>query len=213
MDRAHLGDLEQSSSLRRAQISVELQCPVHTIEPTGFRRALRAINCMNPGMLEPDGHFLQRPPFSSRVQRNRHRRSTTQRSQQEIIGSWTSIRAAVRKGFVCHETMPTRRNLLRESAPGPANGDFRLVRRVVDRHFRDLHVVRGISRTLTSSASSTVMVSHTSSRPASWAAIASRSPSLAFSGSSRSADCSSRCFGPHPLLERLRRAPQNSDPT
>ena len=50
MDGTHLSDLEQPRSLRVVEIAVELQRPLHTIEPPGFRFALRAVSRVNPGM-------------------------------------------------------------------------------------------------------------------------------------------------------------------
>jgi hypothetical protein len=76
MDGTFLRDLEQPSSLFWGEISEELKRPVDAIEPPGFRLALRAVHSMNPGMREANDHFLQRPTLSSRVQRDRHRRST-----------------------------------------------------------------------------------------------------------------------------------------
>jgi hypothetical protein len=100
MDGTQLGDLEQPRSLSAIEIAVELQRPFHAIEPPGFRFALRAISRMNSGMRQTNGDTTQRPTLSSRVQRDRHRRSTTKGGQQKIVWCGTGIRAAMRDRFV-----------------------------------------------------------------------------------------------------------------
>src|SRR5690349_18107192 len=136
MHGTHLRDLQQSGSLRCCQISTKLQRPLNTIEPRGVRLALRAVDGMNPRMGETNGHRLQRPAFSSRVQRDRHRRATAQRREQELVWSGTGVHAAVRNRFIRDETMRPRRNLLCESEARPSNDHFRFVRYVVGGHRR-----------------------------------------------------------------------------
>ena len=93
---------------------------------------------MDPGMLEPNGHFLQRPFFPSRIQRDRHGCSTAQCSQEQIVWRRSAIGAAVWNRFVCTQPMATCRDLLREPAPTSSNDDFRFMRCVVNRHLRKL---------------------------------------------------------------------------
>jgi hypothetical protein len=134
MDGTHLGDLHQPRSLGALEVAVELQCPLHAIEPPAFRFAVRAISRMNPGMRQTNGHTIQRPPFSPRVQRDRHRRSTTKGGQQEIVWRGTGIRATVRDRFVSDQPVRARRDLLGEAQSRSPNDNVRLVGRVVDRH-------------------------------------------------------------------------------
>ena len=137
MDGTHLSDLEQSSSLCRGQIAPELKSPFHAIEAAAFCLALSAVDRVNSGMPEANRDFLQRPLLSSRVQRDRHRRSTAECRKQQIVWRRTSISAAVRKWFVCQQTMRARRDLLCEPAARSPNGDARFVRYVVGSHIRD----------------------------------------------------------------------------
>ena len=139
MNRTHLRDLEQSRTLCNREASLELQRPLDTIKSSRLRLAFRAVCGVNPGVLKSDGHFLQRSLLSSRVQRDRHGRSTAQRSQQEIVRRGTGIGAAVRNRFVCRETMVTRRDRLRESLCDAPNGHSRFVRCVVNGHVRQSH--------------------------------------------------------------------------
>ena len=136
MNRTHLRDLEQSRTLCRREVSLELQRPLDTIKSSRLRLAFRAVCGVNPGVLKSDGHFLQRSLLSSRVQRDRHRRSTAQRSQEEVVRRGAGIGAAVRNRFVCRETMVTRRDRLGESLCGAPNGHSRFVRCVVGVHGR-----------------------------------------------------------------------------
>ena len=116
------------------QRSRELHGPLHTIEPSCFRLALCAVGRVDSGVPEPNDHLLERPRLSSRVQRNRHRRSTAQRGEQEVVRSRTCISAAVRYRFVRDKTMRARRDLLGEAEPRSTNDDFRFVRHIVSRH-------------------------------------------------------------------------------
>ena len=93
-------------------------------EPIGVRLALRTVHGMNPGMREANDHFIERPPLSSRVQRDRHRRSTAQRRQQQIVGSRFCVGAAIRNRFACDEAMRARRDLLCEPAADPRTVTF-----------------------------------------------------------------------------------------
>jgi hypothetical protein len=70
MDGTHLCDLEQSNALCWSQISSELKRPFDAIQPPGSCLAFRTVRRVNLGMREPNGHFLERPSFSPRVQRD-----------------------------------------------------------------------------------------------------------------------------------------------
>jgi hypothetical protein len=134
MHRAHLGDLQQSGSLRLVQCPGELEGPIHAIQLSCFRFALGTVGCMNPGMPQPDDDVLERPSLSSRVQRDRHRRSTAECRKQEVVRSWAGIGAAVRDRFVRGQAMRAGRDLLGEPESRTANDDFCLVRHIVGGH-------------------------------------------------------------------------------
>ena len=127
MHRAHLGDLQQSGPLRLGQRPGELEGPIHSIQLSRFRFALGTVGRMNPGMPQPHHDLLERPCLSSRVQRDRHRRSTAQCRKQEVVRSRAGIGAAVRDRFVRDHAMRAGRDLLGESASRAANDDFCLV--------------------------------------------------------------------------------------
>ena len=54
-----------------------------------------AICGMNPRVLKSNDHMFERPFFSPRVQRDRHRRSTTKSGQQQVVGRCPFISSAV----------------------------------------------------------------------------------------------------------------------
>ena len=134
MHRTHLSDFQESGSLFPIQPSRELKGPLHAIELACFRLALGTVGRMNPGMPQPHEHLRERPCLSSRVQRDRHRRSTAQCRKQEVVRSRAGIGAAVRDRFVRDQTMRAGRDLLGESESRAANDDFRLVWHVVSGH-------------------------------------------------------------------------------
>ena len=78
MHRTHLGNLQQSGPLGPGQHPRESKSPLHPIEPARFRLALGTIGRMNPGMSKAHDDLLEGPILSSRVQRDRHRRSAAQ---------------------------------------------------------------------------------------------------------------------------------------
>src|SRR2546422_642289 len=73
----------------------------------------------------------ERPGFPSRIQRDRHRCSGTERREQEIVGSGTRVRPAEADRLVRQESVAADRDLLGKSRCAPTHhNDTRLHRLV-----------------------------------------------------------------------------------
>jgi hypothetical protein len=134
MHRTHLGDLQESGPLFSSQRSRKPKSPLHQIELPGLRLTFRTVDRMNSGMPQPHYDVLERPALASRVQRDRHRRSTAKCRKQEVVRSRAGIGAAVRDRFVRGQAMRAGRDLLGEFESRAANDDFCLVRYIVGGH-------------------------------------------------------------------------------
>jgi hypothetical protein len=123
MNRTSLRDLKKSCALLARQLAADLKPPLNAVDVPFFRVALRAVDCMDPRMTQSDPEGLQRPAFASRVQRDSHRRSGAQSSQQQIIRVRACISPAKGNRLVCAESVRARFNRLRESRRQTANCD------------------------------------------------------------------------------------------
>ena len=75
MDRTSLRDLEEPCTLLFRQLSTEVERPLDAVDVALRCFAFSAIHGVHPRMTQAHRDVLQGPTFSSRVQRDRHRRS------------------------------------------------------------------------------------------------------------------------------------------
>ena len=78
MDGASLGDLDQAGPLLTRQVADELEVPFDPVDPPFPGLALRAVGGVDLRVPKTNRDLLERPALSSRVQRDRHRRSGTE---------------------------------------------------------------------------------------------------------------------------------------
>jgi hypothetical protein len=108
-------DLEEPGALLVGQLPAELKLPLNSLDVSFFRVAFSAVNGVHSRMTQAHRDVLQRPTFPSRVQRDRHRRSRSQRSQEQIIRRGSCIGAAKGERLVGNKPVRARFHSLRES--------------------------------------------------------------------------------------------------
>src|SRR6266852_4978038 len=79
MDRTLVGDLEEFAALLLRQLVGDRDLPLDPIEQALFGLTLGAVVGVDPRVTEANRYAGKRPPFPSRVQRDRHRRSGAKR--------------------------------------------------------------------------------------------------------------------------------------
>ena len=85
MHRTSLRDFEESRTLFAGQLAAEFEPPLDPVEVSVLCEAFRTVHCVHPRVTQAYADFVQRPFFTSRVQRDRHRRSSAQSSQEQIV--------------------------------------------------------------------------------------------------------------------------------
>jgi hypothetical protein len=95
MNWTSLRDLQEPRALLRIYLSNKLKPPLNAIDVSLFGVALSAINGVHPGIMQVNRDLLQGPAFTSRIQRDRHRRSCTERGQQQFIWGRPCVGTAI----------------------------------------------------------------------------------------------------------------------
>src|SRR6266699_7328377 len=95
-----------------------------------FRLTLGAVVRVDPRVAEPNRHARQRPRLPSRIQRDRHGRSSAERCKQQLVGSRAAIGPTRRDRFIGGQPMAPGGDLLRESRRAPAHRYHALLRLV-----------------------------------------------------------------------------------
>ena len=98
--RASLRDIEESCALIFGQLPGEFETPVDAIDMPLFGLAFGTVDGVDPEIPQIDADLLKWPILASRIQRDRHRRSTAERRDQQLVGSWARISAAKFKRLV-----------------------------------------------------------------------------------------------------------------
>src|SRR6267142_2493443 len=106
MDRALAGDLQQSGPLLTVESPRESDLAVDPVEPALLRLALGAIDGVDLGVLQAYLDRLERPLLASRIQRERHRGSGSQRDEQVVVGRGAGIGPAGGRGLVSRQAVP-----------------------------------------------------------------------------------------------------------
>ena len=76
---------------------------------------------MDPRVPQADRNSLQRPLVSSRIQRNRHRCSSTQCGEHEVVGRWPAVRTPRRNGLIRGQAMIACDDFLNEARGAPTD--------------------------------------------------------------------------------------------
>src|SRR5690349_19881952 len=117
--RALVGDLPQSGALLGVQRAVEDQLDLDPVDAPLARLALGAIRRVDLGMRQADLDRGERPLLPSRIQRDRHRGSGSQRDEQIVVGRRAGVGPARRQWLVRRQPVPIDRHLLGEAAGRP----------------------------------------------------------------------------------------------
>jgi len=119
-----IGDVEELGSLVRGEGASQGDLPLDPVEHSLLSLAFGTVRRVNLRVLEPDHDLLERPPFASRIQRDRHRRSGAKRPEEQIVGRWSAIRASRRFRFIRNEAMPADVDVLEEPGHSAMHDDF-----------------------------------------------------------------------------------------
>src|SRR2546421_1855916 len=122
MHRTFVGDLRQPRPLRVVEPAREHELALDLIELAFLRLAVGTVLRVDAGVAEANGDAVERPTFASRIQRERHGRSGTQRGQQEIVGRGPGVAAAVWHRLVGDQSMPADEHFLREARGASVHG-------------------------------------------------------------------------------------------
>ena len=115
-------------SSRRARWS-SLSTPISptfafdVIESTSFCLARLTVGCVNLRVPEPHGHRLERPALASGVHRHGHRRTRSQRCEDEVVRSRVALGPSHRDRLVCRQHMSSGHNRLCEAGCAAVDGD------------------------------------------------------------------------------------------
>src|SRR5206468_6715326 len=98
VDRALAGDLDKARALGLVEWRDELERLVDSVDLGCRLLAIRAILGVNLGVLQPHGKLLERPLLARGVKLHGHGRAASERHQQQLVGTATTIAAAAATG-------------------------------------------------------------------------------------------------------------------
>jgi hypothetical protein len=110
-----LCDVEEALPLLSSQLANEFKRPLNTVDVSLFSVAFGAVDSVHPRVTQVDVDGLQWPTFPSRIQRDRHGRSSAESSQQQVVRRRTCIGAAERGRLVGTELVQSDVYGLRET--------------------------------------------------------------------------------------------------
>src|SRR5437016_9503320 len=90
MDRTLVGDLEQFGTLLLRKLAGDRDLALDPIEHALCGFTFGAVVGVNPRMAQANRHAADRPPFPSRIQRDRHGRSGAKARQEQRSEEHTS---------------------------------------------------------------------------------------------------------------------------
>jgi len=123
VDRALVGDLQQSQMLLLTEHTREFHVAVDVVEQTVGGFTLLAVGGVNSRMPEPNRHGVERPLLASGVHRHRHRHARSQRREQKVVRVGSCIGPSGPGGLVSREPVSSGCYLLRESGCAAVDRD------------------------------------------------------------------------------------------
>jgi hypothetical protein len=123
MDRTPSTDLEQFVTLLLGERSFQFDLAVNLVERRLVRHAILAVLDMVARMVQPDFDGLKRPFLPSRIQRDGHGHSGSERRRDQLVGIGSAVGPSRRLGLVSREVMTAGGNLLYEPVSLAANDD------------------------------------------------------------------------------------------
>src|SRR3989441_10325568 len=131
VDWTPIRDLEELRALLVRECATQRDLALDPVQHPLFRLAVSAVLGVDSRMPKTHCHLAERPGFPSRIQRDRHRCSGTERREQEIVGSGTRVGPAEADRLVRQEAVAGGRDLLGKSPRAPPHhNDTRLHRLV-----------------------------------------------------------------------------------
>src|SRR5207247_10691033 len=121
---AFVRNLEKLFPLFLIERTHEMNLAFNSVDLAFFCFAVPAIRRVDLRMSEIHGDPLERPFLRSRVKGYRHRRTGTERGQEQIVGRKSGISSADLNWFVCGQPMWTDDDLLGETRGGRAYHDI-----------------------------------------------------------------------------------------
>src|SRR2546428_8216371 len=94
VDWTPIRDLEELRALLVRECATQRDLALDPVQHPLFRLAVSAVLGVDSRMPKTHCHLAERPGFPSRIQRDCHRCSGTERPEQEIVGSGTGVRPA-----------------------------------------------------------------------------------------------------------------------
>src|SRR6266550_3253821 len=122
MDRTLVGDLEQPGALLLRKLAGDGDLALDPIEHALCGFTFGAVVGVNPRMAQANRHAADRPPFPSRIQRDRHGRSGAKARQEQVVRPEPPVGPSGGHRLVGDQAMTPRGDLLDESVP-PAMHD------------------------------------------------------------------------------------------
>src|SRR3989441_7481752 len=122
MDRALVGDLEQPGTLLLRKFAGDRDLALDPIEHALCGFTFGAVVGVDPRMAQANRHAADRPPFPSRIQRDRHGRSGAEARQQQIVRPEPPVGPSGGDRLVGDQAVTPCGDLLDESVP-PATHD------------------------------------------------------------------------------------------
>src|SRR2546425_9417957 len=122
MNRTLVGDLEQPGALLLRKLAGDGDLALDPIEHALCGFTFGAVVGVNPRMAQANRHAADRPPFPSRIQRDRHGRSGAEARQQQVVRPEPPVGPSGGHRLVGDQAMTPRGDLLGESVP-PATPD------------------------------------------------------------------------------------------
>src|SRR5213075_1046319 len=108
-------NVQQTRALVVAEHASQFHDAFDVIEPPFFGLARLTVGGVNPPVTESDRHGLERPLRAPGVHRHGHRRTGSERRQQEVVRRRTGIGSADVDRLVACELMSSGGNRLREA--------------------------------------------------------------------------------------------------
>src|SRR5438309_3030122 len=116
MDRALVGDLQELRALLRAEITLERDQPVDSVDLPLARLAFRAVGRVDLLVLELHADALERDALQVRVRPRRHGRERSEGRAQQIVGRQARIQASGLERLVRVDYVPAGEDLIGELA-------------------------------------------------------------------------------------------------
>src|SRR5437660_1611678 len=127
MDRTPVGDLEQPGALLLRKVAGDRDLALDPIEHALCGFTFGAVVGVDPRMAQANRHAANRPPFPSRIQRDRHGRSGAEARQQQVVRPEPPVGPSGGHRLVGDQAMTPRCDLLGESVSPTMHDHDRLL--------------------------------------------------------------------------------------